>query len=79
MRWRAVPSSATIDLPAPLAYLETTFLFSRLLQTYSGVALDYAAQPNNCWINGNSEFGILPEAPVITLRLKGGLWVRFKD
>ena len=58
------------------AYIQTTFLFVKLLQTFSSVALAPEAQPADSYINDDRDQGLLPQAPVITLKLKGGVWAR---
>ena len=58
------------------AYIQTTFLFAKLLQAFGTVALAPEAQPADSYINGDVARGLLPQAPVITLMLKGGVWAR---
>lgn len=67
--------------PGPLslctAYLEASVLFTRLLQAYERIELAHDAQPADSYLHGRREDGLQPVAPVITLHMRGGVWVRF--
>lgn len=60
------------------AYVQTTFLFVKLLQSFASVALAPDAQPAGSYIDDDPDQGLLPQAPVITLKLKGGIWARLE-
>lgn len=62
-----------------LAYLETTFLLSRLLQTFKGIELAPKEQPARSWMPGRVGERIMPEAPVVTLSLRGGVYLKFSQ
>ena len=60
-----------------IAYMEATYVTSRLLQSFHNIEPALDVQPRSSWVGGEIGGQIMPEAPVITLRLRGGLWLRF--
>ena len=59
------------------AYLEITYVICRLLQVFHTIDPALDAQPIESWVDGKIGGKLMPEAPVITLKLRGGLWLRF--
>lgn len=73
------PTWAGADRTLPVAYLEATYLISRFLQVFGTIELARDAQPRTSWMEGRQGDRIMPEAPVLTLSLRGGVWLRFRQ
>jgi hypothetical protein len=65
------------DLHTAAAYLETSYLVCELLQEFPNITFAADAQPSDSWMPGKEGSDLMPQAPVVTLTLRGGVWLHF--